>query len=147
MPVAAIARQAGCLDGHHRADLSSGDGRQQPFEPSARYSAGRDAQVIVDDHHLRTTRHQRPLCQGVLASAALMVVAQLVGGGLPDVHIAPRAKCSGLILLIAALRSLLRLGAADWPGELHRLGHHSLLSAREVLVGGGDKPLAIITQL
>ena len=103
VPVAAVARQARGLDGDHGADLAAADRRQQPLEARASDATGGHAEVIVDHHDLGPAEHARPIGQGVLASTTLVVVAQLIGGGLPHVHVGAARKCSGLILLIVIL--------------------------------------------
>src|SRR5438105_3919924 len=87
MPVAAVARQAGRFYRHHGADLTIADGCQQSLEAWTHHTTGGDTEVIVDDDHNGPPEQPSAIGQRVLASTTLMVVAKLIGSGLPHVDV------------------------------------------------------------
>ena len=80
VPVTAVASQARGLDGDHGTDLAVADRGQQPLEARASDATGGHAEVIVDHHNLGPAERARPICQRILASTTLVVMAQLIGG-------------------------------------------------------------------
>lgn len=92
MPVAAVAREPRSFDGHHRADVAAADGGQQAFEAGPRHARAGNPQIIVDNDDVGPAQRSRAFGQRILAPAALMVVLQLIGGGLADIDVGTAAQ-------------------------------------------------------
>ena len=87
LPVAAVPCKARDLARRHGADLAETDLRHHALEARAGDGArGGPAQVLVDDLDLREAESLQPPRHGVLQGAALAVVHDLVGRGLPDIE-------------------------------------------------------------
>ena len=87
LPVAAVPREARDLARRYGADLAKTDLRHHAIEPGTGDRARRrPAQVLVDDLDLREAERLQPTRHGVLQRAALAVVHDLVGRGLPDIE-------------------------------------------------------------
>lgn len=87
MPVTAVARLARRFDGDHCTHVPAADRRQQSLEARPCDASGGYAEIVVNDHDLCSTECTRPIPQSVLPTATLVVVAQLVGGGLSYVYV------------------------------------------------------------
>jgi len=87
-----IARQARCLDGNYGSNKARADCRQQSIEARSGDTTGGHAEVVVDDDDFRKAKRARTIGQTILTTAALMVVAQLIGSGLPDVHVSVKRQ-------------------------------------------------------
>jgi len=79
MPFTSVACKAGYFQGQDRTHIALAHGTQQPLEPRARRSRAGTSLIVVDDHHVRPTELLGVHLQRVLASAALLVVTDLVG--------------------------------------------------------------------
>jgi hypothetical protein len=101
MPVAPIARQTRRLDRKDGADAPLADRGQQALEAGSGDTAAGAAKIIVDDLDLGPAELPGAIGKPVLPLPALVIVGQLIGRRLPDIY-AQRARCSDVILLIAA---------------------------------------------
>ena len=73
--------------GANGADLAEADLRNHPLEASALHAAGGGApEILVDDLNLRPAEHRQAIAHGVLQSAALTVVQNLMRRGLAHVE-------------------------------------------------------------
>ncbi len=123
--------------------LPAADRRQQPLEARPCDAAGGHAEVVVDDHDFCPAERARPIGQGVLASAALVVVAQLVGRRLPHVHVgAARQMLSadlahrhppGRLIASAPCRPATAAGSADRRARRDAVADSSASPARRAL--------------
>ena len=80
VPISTVAGEPRCLNREHGTHMALTNGGEQTLEPRAAHARTRPAQVMVDDDHIRPAQMPGPLLQGILASPALGVVQQLVGG-------------------------------------------------------------------
>ena len=97
IPVRAVAREAGDLDGDDQADLAQGDARDQVLEAlPVRRRRGAQAKVGIDHLDIRLTPAPAAnasrfgevagaLAQGVLQAQAFLVAQHLMRGGLAHV--------------------------------------------------------------
>jgi hypothetical protein len=95
MPILARASQPAHLQAEDQADAVQGYLNEQALEAEpALDGLSAPAQVVVDDVDLPGTPAEidGPIGQGVLASGRLLMVDDLLGGGLPDVHDGPAVE-------------------------------------------------------
>ena len=88
IPVRAVAREPGDLDGDDQADLAQGNARDQVLEALAvRRRRAAQAKVGIDHLDVRLTPAQvaGALAQGVLQPQAFLVAQHLMRGGLTHV--------------------------------------------------------------
>ena len=87
LPIPAVAGEARDFAGANGADLAEADLRNHPLEASALHAAGGGAtEILVDDLNLRPAEHRQAIAHGVLQSAALTVVQNLMRRGLAHVE-------------------------------------------------------------
>jgi hypothetical protein len=87
MPVATIASEARGFEAEHGAYDPAAHGGHQPLEARPLYQPrSRAAQIFVDRLDAREAQGARRVCERILATLALQVIADLHGGGLPNVH-------------------------------------------------------------
>ena len=92
VPVAPIARQTRRLDGEHGANAAFADRCKQPLKARSADTRTRAAKVVIDDRHIRPAESASPFRETILTPSALMIVGELVHGGLSNVMKAPRAR-------------------------------------------------------
>jgi hypothetical protein len=116
MPIAIESGDAGHLGDQHDADLTEADGGDQALEPVTIHAAGaREPKIVVNDARpwSRPTQLHGGLGQLVLTPCTLLMLDQLLGGRLADIHHRRprqmRRQNTRLLvhrrLLLAALRS------------------------------------------
>src|SRR3954453_19582978 len=87
LPIPAVAGETRDFAGANGADLAEADLRNHPLEASALHAAGGGAtEILVDDLNLRPAEHRQATAHGVLQSAALTVVQNLMPRGLAHVE-------------------------------------------------------------
>src|SRR5271166_771753 len=87
LPVPTVAGEARHLSRRHRADLAETDLGDHALEPDAGDAARRRAaEIIVDGIDLRPAERCQAIPHSILQRAALAIVHDLVGRGLPDVE-------------------------------------------------------------
>jgi hypothetical protein len=87
LPLAAVARKARHLACGHRPDASEAHLGHHALEATARFDARcRAAEILINDLDLRKTQIAKARLHGVLQLAALAVVSDLEGRGLPHVQ-------------------------------------------------------------
>jgi hypothetical protein len=82
--------------------MAVADRCEQPFEAGTRDAAAGAAEVLVDDLDVAPAKLLGAIDQAVLASPALMIMRELACCRLPDVDAGAAARCSVVILVIAA---------------------------------------------
>src|SRR5262249_43846199 len=87
MPIAPVAGQPRRLDRQHRTGRAGADRREQTLETGSQLTTARPAEILVDDNGVLPAESARPFHQGVLPTAALGVVEQLIRRRLPDVDV------------------------------------------------------------
>ena len=88
VPVAVVPGQPRGFEREHGPGGTFADGRQQPGEAGAFMpSASRAAEIVVDDLRPLEAEMVRMGCEGVLPLLTFLMVADLLGGRLPDVHV------------------------------------------------------------
>src|ERR1700760_1937871 len=87
MPVPAVAGEAGGVEAKHSADLAGTKPSDQLLEPRTRYgSAGRTAQVVVDDLYIAKSVAAGLLNEVILTAPALEMHLHLCLSGLAHIH-------------------------------------------------------------
>src|SRR5229473_4818801 len=85
VPVAAVAGEAGGLDGEHGADACLADRRQQTLEARPSDAAARASEIVIDNLNGGPSELLGAIGEPVLAPLALLVVHELIGCRLADV--------------------------------------------------------------
>jgi hypothetical protein len=87
VPIAAVPRQARRFDTEDRTHLSRADFRDESLESrSLNQTGSRAPQIFVNDHDVLKAQLAGLISQPVLASLTLLVVDDLAGRGLANVH-------------------------------------------------------------
>jgi hypothetical protein len=87
VPVTTVARQPRRLNAKHGADRAAANFSDQALKSGTLYQAGsRASQVIVDHEDVPKAEFACLVDQAVLSSLALLVLKNLLGGGLPKVN-------------------------------------------------------------
>jgi hypothetical protein len=87
VPVPTVTGQTGRVETKNRADLTGAQAGDEPLEARARHrSAGRPAEIVVDDLDIAKTPAARFFDEIVLAALALAMDLHLGLGGLTHVH-------------------------------------------------------------
>src|SRR5262245_44218672 len=87
VPVTAIARETRCLDRNHRTGSSLADRRQHALEARPAHAAAGAPEVIVDHLDAGPAELARAIGKPVLPALAFLIVHELIGRRLPNVHI------------------------------------------------------------
>src|SRR5690349_14350897 len=85
MPVAAVARQARCLNGQDGAHPTLANRRQQPFEAWLSDPAARASKHAINGKNIVPPELVSPFNQTILTPPALAIVRHLVGRRLPNI--------------------------------------------------------------
>jgi hypothetical protein len=116
VPIASVARETRSLNGQDGADATLADGRQQLLEARSGDPTAGATKIVVNYLNVAPTELVPALDEAVLTPLALEIVCNLIGRGLT---MAPRAKCSAVILLI--VRPLIVHPFASWRSVGDRL--------------------------
>src|SRR3954453_22269154 len=96
MPVPPVAGETGGVEAQDGANLTGAEPGDQPLEARARHgSAGRSAEIVVNDLHIAKAPAAGILDKIVLPALALAMDLHLGLGGLPHIHhrLAAQDRC------------------------------------------------------